>query len=90
MLSRTINPALKTPAEQLSIAKQRYEGVEDPKSPFTGFKSDEEREGLITLAPLIVQSMRQAMKEDGLDAAVWAGAREFIGSSVSRYPEPEQ
>jgi hypothetical protein len=90
MLSRTINPALKTPAEQLSIAKQRYEGVEEPKSPFTGFKSDEEREGLITLAPLIIQSMKQAMKEDGLDAAVWAGAREFIGSSVSRYPEPEQ
>ena len=90
MFVRTINPALKTPAEQFFIAKQRLEGVEKPKSPFTGFKSEEEREGLITLAPLIVQSMRQAMKEDGVDAAVWAGAREFVGSSVSRYPEPKK
>jgi hypothetical protein len=90
MLVRTINPAVKTPLEQLAIAKQRFEGVDEPKSPFTGFKSDEEREGWITLWPLIAQSMKQAMKEDGLDAAVWAGAREFIGSSVSRYPEPEQ
>jgi hypothetical protein len=90
MLFRTINPALKTPAEQLSIAKQRYDGVEEPKSPFTGFKSPEEREGLITLAPLIYQSMKQAYDEDGLGAAAWAGGREFIGSSVSRYPEPEK
>jgi len=48
MILRTIKPALKTPVEQLSIAKQRFEGVEKPKSPFTGFKSVEEREGLIT------------------------------------------
>jgi hypothetical protein len=90
MIVRTINPALKTLAEQTSIAKQRYEGVKEPKSPFTGFKSLEEREGLITLAPLIVQSMKQAMKEDGVEAAVWTGAREFVGSSVSRYPEEKQ
>lgn len=90
MFVRTINPALKTPAEQFFIAKQRWDGEDDPRSPFTGFKSDEEREGLITLAPLIIQSMREAMKEDGVDAAVWAGAREFVGSSVSRYPEPKK
>ncbi|MEI7452846.1 MAG: hypothetical protein WCK04_01295 [Actinomycetes bacterium] len=89
MIVRAINPALKTPAEQLSIAKQRYERAHEPKSPFTGFKSPEESEGLITLAPLIVQSMKQAMKEDGVEAAVWAGAREFVGSSVSRYPKPK-
>lgn len=89
MFVRTINPALKTPAEQFFIAKQRWDGEDDPRSPFTGFKSDEEREGLITLAPLIIQSMREAMKEDGVGAAVWAGAREFVGSSVSRYPEPK-
>jgi hypothetical protein len=87
MIFRTINPAIKTPLEQLSIAGQRMAGKDDPKSPFTGFKSVEEREGLITLAPLIIQSMKQAYEEDGVEAAVFTGAREFVGSSVGRYPE---
>ena len=87
MIFRTINPAIKTPLEQLSIAGQRMAGEDDPKSPFTGFKSVEEREGLITLAPLIIQSMKQAYEEDGVEAAVFTGAREFVGSSVGRYPE---
>ena len=87
MIFRTINPAIKTPLEQLSIAGQRMAGKDDPKSPFTGFKSVEEREGLITLAPLIIQSMKQAYEEDGVEAAVFTGAREFVGSSVGRYPK---
>jgi len=31
--------------------------------------------------------MKQAYEEDGVEAAVFTGAREFVGSSVGRYPE---
>jgi hypothetical protein len=89
MFARTLNPAIKTPLEQLSIATQRLTGKENPDSPFTGFKSEEDREGFITLAPIIIQSMKKALEEDGVEAAVFTGAREFVGSSVSRYPEPK-
>lgn len=86
---RTINPAVRTPIEQGSVALQRASGVSKPVLPFSGFKSVEEREGLIALAPLIVQSVSQALEEEGPAAAVFTGAREFIGSSVQRYPEPK-
>lgn len=87
---RTVSPGVRTPLEQGSIALQRARGVTQPKSPFVGFKSDEDREGLITLAPLIYQSMREALKEEGPDAAAWTGSREFIGQSVNRYPPPKR
>jgi hypothetical protein len=84
---RTINPAIKTPIDQGGVALQRYRGEDDPKLPFSGFRSDEEREGWITLAPLIVQSATQSLKEDGIGQASFTAAREFVGSSVNRYPE---
>lgn len=85
---RTINPALKTSVEQTSIVVQKAQGIDEPKLPFTGFQVGDEQVGLITLAPLIVQSINKAL-EDGPGAAAFTGAREFIGSGVSRYPESE-
>jgi hypothetical protein len=86
---RTINPAIKAPIEQASVYTQRARGVKEPKLPFSGFKSEEEKEGWITLAPLIVQSMKQSLEEDSIGQSVFAGAREFIGSGVNRYPKPK-
>lgn len=88
-LLRTINPAIKTGIEQSSVAGQKAAGVQNPKLPFTGFKSEEEKTGLITLAPLIIQSMNQTMSE-GPEQVFWTGAREFVGSSVHRYTDPEK
>lgn len=88
-LLRAINPAIKTPIDQSSVAFQRARGEDKPKLPFTGFKSDEEREGWITLAPLIVQGINEALAE-GPGAAIWTGLREFVGTSVNRYPKPKE
>jgi hypothetical protein len=84
---RTINPAVRTPIEQTAVVIQRARGNAFPKLPFNGFKSEEDREGFITLAPLVVQSMKQAIEEEGIGTALSVGAREFIGTSVQRYPE---
>lgn len=86
---RAINPALKTPIDQAGVAIQRAQGNTEPNLPFSGFRSEEEREGWITMAPLIVQSVDRTLEEEGAGAAIFAGAREFVGSSVSRYPEPK-
>lgn len=83
---RAINPGIKTPVEQGSVALQRSEGNTKPILPFSGFKSDAEREGWITLAPLIVQNALESAKGDPASAA-FSILREFIGMSVSRYPE---
>lgn len=82
---RTISPGVRLPVEQGSYAFQRAEG-KSPKSPITGFGDDPDRQGWVTLFPLIFQSMREAWKKDGAAGGAWAGAREFVGSSVNRYP----
>lgn len=88
-LLRTINPAIKTPVEEGSISAQKLRG-QTPKSPFNGFRTPDEQHGLIALAPLIVQSTLQALKEEGIGSAAWAAAREFVGTSVNRYPKPSE
>lgn len=87
-LGRTVSPGIKTPLDQSSAALQRAAGVKEPKLPFSGFKSDEEAEGWMALAPLIVQSMSKSM-DDGIGQAVFTGAREFVGSAVNRYKKPK-
>ncbi len=93
---RTVSPGIRTPIEQGSIALQRARGNTEPASPFQGFKSREDREGLITLAPLIAQSVRETLGWEGdpetprgPGGAAWTGGRELIGQGVNRYPKPE-
>jgi hypothetical protein len=83
---RTISPAVRLPYERGSVAYQRSQGVQQPKSPLTGYQDETERKGLLILAPLIVQSFTEALQKEGPGAAAWAGAREFVGQSVGRYP----
>jgi GNAT superfamily N-acetyltransferase len=83
---RSLSPATKIPVDAASAAIQRRRGVIQPKSPFEGYTNDDERKGLMVLAPLIVQSFTEALQKEGPGAAAWAGAREFVGQSVGRYP----
>lgn len=84
---RTINPIIKEGINQPSVAIQRARGVQEPSLPFDGYRSEEDREGIIALAPLIVQSALEAIRDEGPGAAASAAAREFIGQSVQRYPD---
>jgi hypothetical protein len=91
-LVRMLSPAVRLPAEQGYLAAARAQGFPDAKSPFTGFKPDE-RQGLILAFPLIYQSMFQAFNEEEgttaqkIGSGAFAGAREFVGFNVNRYPE---
>lgn len=89
MVVRTINPAITTSVNQSSVAVQKVRGDEEQVLPLNGFRSEDEREGLITLAPLIVQSTKQALADEGIGAAAWTALREFVGSSSNRYPAPD-
>jgi hypothetical protein len=92
---RTLSPGVRVPIEGASLAYQKATGVRPQKTPFEGFKTDEERQGLITLAPLIVQSIRDTLQPakkptpQGPGAAAFTGAREFIGMGVNRYPKKQ-
>lgn len=87
-VTRTISPGITVPTQQASYAIQRREKVPEAKiaNPITGMKADAIDKSWGALAPLIYQSFRQALDAEGPKAAAWAGAREFIGSNVSRYP----
>jgi len=86
MISRTISP-VKQLYSQGSIAYQRSIGNPNPKDPLSGFKSEEEREGLIAFAPLIAQSMKETWGLEGPVAAATEGIKEFLGGSTGRYPK---
>lgn len=86
---RAINPAIKIPIDQLSVANQRRRGDKDPKLPFSGFRSEEEREGWIAMAPLIVQSVNKSL-DDPNASPVFTAGREFIGQSVQSYPKKKE
>lgn len=88
MLLRTLSPAVKTPAEQLSIAVQKAQGVKEPKLYWEAFKAPEERQGLMTFAPLILQSTWESAKTGDMGRTATVAAREFVGIGVHRYPKP--
>lgn len=86
--SRSINPAVKTPADIATKGFQRGVLKEDKPKGISGFEAKEgEPDGIMQLSPLIVQSFLQALNENGPQAATWAALREFVGSGANRYPE---
>jgi hypothetical protein len=89
---RAASPALKTPVQQFSYMRQRAKGrTEDElKDPFTGFVPEEEEKGWMAWAPLIYRTFWRELQQggSGVEGAVKAGAKEFVGTSVNRYPPP--
>lgn len=85
-IERTFSPAVRTPVEQASFAYQRSQGVDTPKSPFSGFETSDDEAGWKAWAPLIVSQYFSTVDEDPTQAAQGAGI-EFIGGSVQRYPQ---
>jgi hypothetical protein len=85
---RTISPAIRTPANMASAKMQRADGIEEPKSLFTGVPMDPQDESLWALAPLVYQTMVKGLGEGGLEEALSVGLKEFIGQGVNFYPEP--
>jgi len=92
MAVRPLSPAVRLGWEGASYLNQKLSGKKNDeiRSAFTGFESDIPEEGWMTMAPIIMQSVKKAYSEDGLGMAVWTGAREFVGQSVNRYPKPSE
>jgi hypothetical protein len=88
-LMRVINPGVSVPVEQGSMAYQKHvRHVAQPKSPISGYKAEDQKQGLAAALPLLIQSAREAYKQEGWGAAVSAAGTEFIGGSSNRYPKP--
>jgi hypothetical protein len=87
-VSRAISPGTRIPVTQAHYIKQRAQGVKesDIKDPFSGFEPDAAEKGYQTLFPLIFRNTKQALEEQGLGNAMGVFLKEFVGTSVNRYP----
>lgn len=92
MASRPLSPFVKTPIEARHSYVQRSEGVpeDEIKSFFTGYPLEEHDKGLWAWSPLIYRSFHEALTQDkSVASGLSAAGREFIGTSVQRYPKKE-
>lgn len=91
-LDRPISPAVKELAQHASNMIQRWKGVPENEIAdlFRGFRLDEDEKGWQTLMPLVFQTVKKYLDEGDVEGAVSAGAREFVGQSVNRYPKPKK
>ena len=87
-IARPASPIVRHAVEKGSYYGQKASGVEEPVNLLSGFKFEEGDVDYQTFAPLVVQAIKEAYEKDGPASAVGAGAKEFLGTSVSRYPKP--
>lgn len=87
-LTRTVSPAVKTPVDETVKGIARANGVSKPVGVIQPYPDNMDGWAW-NFAPLIVQSFAQALGEEGPAAAVQAGLKEFVGTSVNRYPKTE-
>lgn len=88
--SRTINPGVRTPVEAVSIKAQEMAGVDEPVSPFTGYKMGKGDTGWQEWLPIIVSTFAQTYESEGPTAAAIATLFDFLGESVNQYPQKEE
>ncbi len=89
-VTRPISPFVRTPVEAGSAAYQKSQGAEDDKikSFFTGYPQDEQDKGWQAWSPLIFNTFWQTLSaEKSIPAALSATGKEFVGTSVNRYPK---
>lgn len=86
--TRAISPGVRIPTQQAYFTKQRAQGVKeaDIKDPFSGFEPDPGDKGIQSLAFLIWKQTNQAIQEQGILNGLGVFAKEFVGTSVNRYP----
>lgn len=58
----------------------------EPKNPFSGFAFDDDEMDWPSLFPLVIQATVQTTKAEGGWAGAGAFLKEFLGTSVNRYP----
>ncbi len=88
--SRPLSPFVKTPIEQASAEIQNQQGVPDDKinSAFTGYPMNPDEKGWWAWTPLIVNTFHNTLYGEGdTGAAISAGLKEFVGTSINRYPQ---
>ena len=82
---RALSPAVRLPSEKGVAAMQGRAG-KAPVNPFTGYKFEDEEMEWASWFPLVIQATIEAGKIDGIQGGAEAFAKEFVGTSVSRYP----